>query len=581
MGLAPVARLGAILRAPEDDPAAPAVIDAYFAVHYALRPVDATFIGVHDHDGALPDWSPDGLARLREAGASWRDHLRASDEIPTAALRRPDWPVIDAALIRSYLEVQDVELAGTHFHRGNPSLAIGEVAFGIIGLITREFAPAHARAIELVRRLEAVDRFLVGLVASWKEARVSLPVPWVARALRECGATRWLIEHGLPCWAAACRIDQGHRDRLSTASVAALRALDAFESGLRSQPTSPTAAPVGPDVLQLLVRRGHWCPQAIDELLREARDDAALAGARLREMAGPNGLAAALDRLAAKHARPDAYFDAFHQTWRECRATTLHHELLTWPEAPLRYTAIPPWTAGAAPSLYYLYYRSPAPYDAPAIHDYVVPSIDLLDPQAQRAHLAAWNASVVKLNHVVHHGALGHHVQNAYARRAPSQVARIAATDCASRIALFQGGTMAEGWACYATDLMDEVGFLTPDEQIAEQQSRVRMAVRAVVDLGLHSGALSPDDATSLYMREAGMLPAAAQNEVTKNSMFPGTALMYWLGTRAIHQMRAEASRRAGAQSTLRTFHDRLLSFGSIPTSLLAELMRHADFAPA
>ena len=29
---------------------------------------------------------------------------------------------------------------------------------------------------------------------------------------------------------------------------------------------------------------------------------------------------------------------------------------------------------------------------------------------------------------------------------------------------MFLGGTMAEGWACYATDLMAECGFLTPEE---------------------------------------------------------------------------------------------------------------------
>ena len=64
----------------------------------------------------------------------------------------------------------------------------------------------------------------------------------------------------------------------------------------------------------------------------------------------------------------------------------------------------------------------------------------------------------------------------------------MAAIDAASRIAMFCGGSLAEGWACYACDLMEEIGFLTPLEQAAQQHTRVRLLARAVVDLSLHYG---------------------------------------------------------------------------------------------
>ena len=47
---------------------------------------------------------------------------------------------------------------------------------------------------------------------------------------------------------------------------------------------------------------------------------------------------------------------------------------------------------------------------------------------------------------------------------------------------------MAEGWACYATDLMEELGFLTPLERSPQQHTRVRMLARAIVDIELHAG---------------------------------------------------------------------------------------------
>ena len=196
-------------------------------------------------------------------------------------------------------------------------------------------------------------------------------------------------------------------------------------------------------------------------------------------------------------------------------------------------------------------------------------------PAAQQHQvLEANNDSALKLNHVVHHGAIGHHVQNAYAFRAASRIGRVAAVDCASRIALFCGGTMAEGWACYATDLMSEVGFLTPLEKYAERHTRVRMCARAVVDVRLHQGRLTLEQASDYYRQHAGMPPDAARAEAVKNSMFPGAAVMYVMGTDGIHGLRRELRARAGTSFDLRAFHDELLSYGSVPVSLIAESMR-------
>ena len=134
---------------------------------------------------------------------------------------------------------------------------------------------------------------------------------------------------------------------------------------------------------------------------------------------------------------------------------------------------------------------------------------------------------------------------------------------------MFLGGTMAEGWACYATDLMDEIGFLTPDESLAQQHTRARLLARAVVDLGLHRGTMTFDDAIAIYRDRVGMSQAAAAGEVCKNSMFPATAIMYWLGTESLHRLRRARAQREGAVFSLRRFHDRVLSFGAIPVALL------------
>jgi uncharacterized protein (DUF885 family) len=140
---------------------------------------------------------------------------------------------------------------------------------------------------------------------------------------------------------------------------------------------------------------------------------------------------------------------------------------------------------------------------------------------------------------------------------------------------MFCGGTMAEGWACYATDLMDEIGFLTPLEHFAEIHTRLRMAARAMVDIRLHHGHATLEEASTLYKERVGMASDAAHAEAVKNSMYPGTALMYLMGTDLIHGLRRDLRQRQGSAFHLRAFHDRFLSFGSIPVALVADAMRN------
>jgi uncharacterized protein (DUF885 family) len=93
------------------------------------------------------------------------------------------------------------------------------------------------------------------------------------------------------------------------------------------------------------------------------------------------------------------------------------------------------------------------------------------------------------------------------------------------------------------------------------------------VDIQLHTGKMTFDDAVDFYVGEVGMPMAAATAEAVKNSMFPGTAVMYWLGTQGIHALREQLMAREGAGFSLRGFHDALLRRGSIPVPLAAKLL--------
>ncbi|HYC50887.1 MAG TPA: DUF885 family protein [Gemmatimonadaceae bacterium] len=544
-------------------------LDRFFEHYYRARPVNATFTGIHEYDRLLPDWSRSGLQDLCDEMREIDAALAAvgHEPLPDAA------HAIDVVLARDFLAIQLAENDSTHGMRRNPSLWTGEAVMGVAGLMLRDFDQLGQRFDAATARLQAIPEFLSD--ARDALASAAIPVAWRDKAVRECQGGAILFSRGVDLWIASARgrVDGG---RLRAAATAAHDALLLFAEwlGLKER-AAADAIGCGPELYALLLARGHHCTKSASELLVQARSVFQRERAKLHEMARElaGSFTAAQEKVATNHPAPDDYLAAMDRTWTESRRAGA--DVVTWPEWPIRYVPYPRWIEEAAPYLYLLHYRSPAPFDQYDIHDYVVPR---LPTDGTDRFLRSWNHSVIKLNHVVHHGAIGHHVQNwnAY-HRAKSRIGQVAAVDCANRIGMFGGGTVAEGWACYVTQLMDELGYLDPLDRFAEQHTRVRFMARAIVDIELHHGSMTLDDGIRFYSEEVGMGADAARGEAVRNSMYPCAATMYWLGTDGILKLRDDVRRARGSDWSLKAFHDDFLQYGSIPVPIIAEMMLKAQ----
>lgn len=545
-------------------------LDRFFAHYYARHPVNATFIGAHRYDHELPDYSPEGIA---SAVAEARELI---DLLDTGQVDQPatEWESIDRLLARGFLISRVWELTDTHIHIANPCVYTGEAIFGIISLFLRDFAPLDERVHAATTRCLAIPE----LLHQGRENVTTAPRAWVERAINECVGAIGLLTEGIDILA------QRHGARsvdLFSAARVARQAFREFKDDLQTRllPASHDRYGCGAEQFDLLMRLAHCLEMdgaAVEAYARrrltEAQEALTAAAERLEPGTTP---AALLARLADDHPSVETYYAAYQREFDHAQVFALEHDLLTWPDYPITFEPIPDWARMAAPHLYFLFYRAPAAFDPHVTQRYLVTPVEPDMPAEEQARrLRATNRSQIRLNHVVHHGGIGHHVQNWWAYRAQSRIGQIAAVDCALRIAMLCGGTMAEGWACYATDLMVEHGYGTPLEELAEHQGLARMAARAIVDAALHSGRFTFDEAVAFYRDSVGMPEAASRAEVVKNSMFPGAAMMYLIGTDMIHALRAEMRDRWGAGFSLRRFHDAFLSHGSIPVALIAKRMR-------
>ncbi|MBM3925241.1 MAG: DUF885 domain-containing protein [SAR202 cluster bacterium] len=541
-------------------------LDHFLRFFYAHHPVDATFIGVHDYDGNLPDFSPGGVHSLLYALARRGRELRA---ISPASLTHTQ--ALDKKLVEGFIATRTWEYSSGFLINHCPAVYSGEAALGLIALLRRPFAPIQQRAESLIQRLEAIPAFLQQAQANLQDA----PPSWTDRAIKECVGARILIDKGIPILAKQEGFASSTLNSALTKGSAAFAKFQHFlESDLRQRPSD--AYSCGPEALDIIIKKCHFLKESAAEIeayaLEQFHTSRALLEAGALKM-GVRDYPTALALLDDHQASASGFYASHQRHHDAVRAAAIEHHLFAWPEDyDIQFVQQPPWLREAAPYLYVLPYHSEPAFDHLPFVDYMMrPMPD--DPSAHKPFLRANNDSVVKLNYVVHHGGLGHHIQNYYAYRAKSRIGQIAAVDVAYRIAMLSGGTLCEGWAQYTVDLMEEIGLMTPLEKYSQHYARMRAAARAIVDVKLHTGQWSFETCEAFYKEHVNFTPAAARTETVRDAIIPGVGMMYLLGIDGIKNLRRDMQRKEGASFNLQSFHDRLLAYGSIPVPLIAEAM--------
>jgi uncharacterized protein (DUF885 family) len=164
-----------------------------------------------------------------------------------------------------------------------------------------------------------------------------------------------------------------------------------------------------------------------------------------------------------------------------------------------------------------------------------------------------------------HEGAPGHHFQVALAQELDS-------------VPMFQRqawySAYGEGWALYAEALGKDMGFFTdPYQDFGRLSYEVFRAARLVVDTGVHHYRWSEEDANAYMLENTPMTAGDIQNEVRRYIVWPGQAVSYKVGMLHIMDLRTRAQEALGEDFDWGEFHDVVLTNGSVPLSIMEELV--------
>ena len=180
-----------------------------------------------------------------------------------------------------------------------------------------------------------------------------------------------------------------------------------------------------------------------------------------------------------------------------------------------------------------------------------------------------------------HEGFPGHHLQNGLQMLAGDRVTRL------QKLVVWYSGS-GEGWALYAEDLMEELGYLDkPDFVMGKLTSEMLRACRVVIDIGSHLELVIPSDqpfhpgeawsfesGVEMLENEGALSHDYAVSEMNRYLGWPGQAIAYKIGQQMIRDLKAEERSRKGAAYDEKDFHARLLEIGSTGLRVMREHMR-------
>jgi uncharacterized protein (DUF885 family) len=160
-----------------------------------------------------------------------------------------------------------------------------------------------------------------------------------------------------------------------------------------------------------------------------------------------------------------------------------------------------------------------------------------------------------------HEGVPGHHLQLAIAQEDSGMHPLLAD---------YYVAAYNEGWGLYTERLADEMGLYSTElDRVGMLSADSMRACRLVVDTGIHALGWSRQRAIDYTVDHSPMTRGQVIGEIDRYIGNPGQALGYMMGRLEIDRMRRQAEDRLGERFDIRSFHDTVLSTGSVPISTL------------
>lgn len=512
---------------------------------YPVRSSDA---GLHNWDDRLTDYAPDKIAARAE---HVRELLAKINAMQTA-----NWPKderIDWLLFRAQLEGFAFDDRVWHSTMRDPQVYVGECSNGIFSLLKKDYDTPENRARSAAARLRAMPAML-----SQGEKNLKQPVKLFAQlAIASARAMDPLFKESL--MTLATNLPPNDKEELTKARDAALSAIHDFADRLEKRlPEMVAFAPMGEKNYNDYLKRILLLPLSAAEVEMIGRVE--LAQYRAYESWLPDPSLADPDPRRSKNIPPDqaSFLKAYQSREAEMIQFLKEHQLVTLPAYLGKFEirqlpeAFKPTSPGG-------FMNPPGVYDKDPTGFYFIPTYN---PDSKNFYI---RAAIEDPRPILgHEGIPGHFMQLSIANHLSDEIRR-----------QHGDGIFIEGWALYGEEMLMRAGLYPTNSASAGQVlrlSRYRSA-RIGVDVNLHTGKWSFEQAVQYFMEAGGLDREAAEGEAAGAASNPTQKISYIIGKWQIMELLGRYRDKAGANFKLGQFHDELIKNGSLPLSIVEWIM--------
>ena len=518
--------------------------DEYYAWRNENFPVGSSDSGLHTWDNRLTDYSPAKIAERSQHVRKLLDQVRA---MPQKQWSKDD--AIDWLLFRAQLENFDFGSRVLQSESKDPQTYVGECSTGIFSLLKKEYDAPRTRALAATERLKQMPAML-----AQGEKNLQKPVKLFARlAIESARSIDPLFKDSL--MTLARDMPPNERDELVKARDAALVAIHGFADRLEKRlPSMVDFAPMGAANYNYYLKHVLLLPLNDEQVAMLGR--AELARYRALESLLPDPSLADPNPARSKNIPPDqaSFLAAYESREQEMISFLKEHKLVTIPDYLGRFEirqlpeAFKPTSPGG-------FMNPPGVYDKDPSGFYFIPTYN---PQSKNFYIRAGIEDPRPI--LGHEGIPGHFLQLSIANHLPDEIRR-----------QHGDGVFVEGWALYGEEMLMRTG-LYPENSAAQGQilrlSRYRSA-RIGVDVNLHTGKWTFEQAVQYFMEAGGLDREAAEGEAAGAASSPTQKISYIVGKWQIMNLLGRYRDKAGADFRLGQFHDDLIKNGSLPLSIV------------
>lgn len=529
-----------------------ALAQRYYDWRDSSYPVASSDQGKHTWDDRITDYRMSAVRARRRHVDSLLARVRAMHVASWSRDDRVDKVLLEAQLERDAFFPRVMRPA-----ESDPQVYVGEAANAIFSLLKKDYAPRRTRALAAAARLEQVPGMLL-------TARHNLVTPVKLYAQLASESARGgddLYETSLMTLADS--LSPAERARLVRARDAAVKALHDFAAWLDARSaTMPDWKPMGEANYNYLLHRVLLLPFDATQIAMLGEVELGRYRGLEAMLKDPSFASPDPARAARIPADQADFLRAYESRLVELTDFLRANHLVSIPDYIGRFEirqlpeAFKPTSPGG-------FMNPPGIYDADPTGFFFIPTYN---PKSGNFYI---RAAIEDPRPILgHEGIPGHFLQLSIAKHLTDEIRR-----------QHSDNTFVEGWALYGEEMLMREG-LYPEQSPSQGQvlrlSRYR-AARVGVDVNLQTGRWTFQQAVRHFMEGGGLDREAATGEAAGAASSPSQKIGYMVGKWQIMRLLGRYRDAHPNDFRLGDFHDRLISYGSLPLSIIEWLMFDDD----